>query len=94
MNELVRLNWGLIGSSGFSDAVFAPVLLQAEQELIGAAGSTPRGSAAFAVRHDASRSFESVSALLEDPDVQVVWVASPNHLHYSHVRQALLARCV
>lgn len=91
MNELVRLNWGLIGSSGFSDAVFAPVLRQAEQELIGAAGSTPRGSAAFAVRHDASRSFESISALLEDPDVQVVWVASPNHLHYSHVREALLA---
>jgi 1,5-anhydro-D-fructose reductase (1,5-anhydro-D-mannitol-forming) len=91
MNELVRLNWGLIGSSGFSDAVFAPVLRQAEQVLIGAAGSTPRGSAAFAVRHDASRSFESISALLEDPDVQVVWVASPNHLHYSHVRQALLA---
>ena len=91
MNELVRLNWGLIGSSGFSDAVFAPALRQAEQELIGAAGSTPRGSAAFAVRHDASRSFESISTLLEDPDVQVVWVASPNHLHYSHVRQALLA---
>lgn len=91
MNELVRLNWGLIGSSGFSDAVFAPVLRQAEQELIGAAGSTPRGSAAFAVRHDVSRSFESVSALLEDPDVQVVWIASPNHLHYSHVRQALQA---
>jgi predicted dehydrogenase len=91
MNDMVRLNWGLIGSSGFSDAVFAPVLRQAGQELIGAAGSTPRGSASFAVRQDASRSFESVSALLEDPDVQAVWVASPNHLHYTHVREALLA---
>ena len=91
MNELVRLNWGLIGSSGFSDAVFAPALRQAGQELNGAAGSTQRGSAAFAVRQGASRSFESVSALLEDDDVHIVWVASPNHLHYTHVRQALLA---
>ena len=91
MNEMVRLNWGLIGSSGFSDAVFAPALRQAGQVVIGAAGSTPRGSAAFALRQGASRSFESVSALLEDPDVQAVWVASPNHLHYAHVRQALLA---
>ena len=91
MNELVRLNWGLIGSSGFSDAVFAPALRQAGQELIGAAGSTQRGSAAFAVRQGASRSFESVSALLEDNDVHIVWVASPNHLHHTHVRQALLA---
>ena len=91
MNELVRLNWGLIGSSCFSDAVFAPALRQSGQELIGAAGSTQRGSAAFAVRQGASRSFESVSALLEDDDVHIVWVASPNHLHYTHVRQALLA---
>ena len=91
MNERVRLNWGLIGSTGFSDAVFAPALIQAGQELIGAAGSTPRGSASFAVRQGASRSFESVSALLEDPEVEAVWVASPNNMHFAHVRQALLA---
>lgn len=91
MDETVRLKWGLIGSSGFSDAVFAPALRQAGQEIVGAAGSTPRGSAAFAVRQGASRSFDSVTALLEDPEVQAVWVASPNHMHFAHVRQALLA---
>jgi 1,5-anhydro-D-fructose reductase (1,5-anhydro-D-mannitol-forming) len=91
MNETVRLNWGLVGTSGFSDAVFAPALLQAEQVLVGAAGSTPRGSASFAVRKGASRSYESFAELLEDPEVQAVWVASPNNMHFAHIRDALLA---
>lgn len=91
MEKLVRLNWGLVGSSGFADAVFAPALQQAGQTVIGAAGSSPRGSAAFAVRQGASRAFESLDDLLADPDVQAVWVASPNHLHGEHVRRALLA---
>ncbi|MFT4041334.1 MAG: Gfo/Idh/MocA family oxidoreductase [Thermomicrobiales bacterium] len=91
MEKLVRLNWGLVGSSGFADAVFAPALRQAGQTLIGAAGSTPRGSAAFAIRQGASRAFESLEDLLADPDVQAVWVASPNHLHGEHVRRVLLA---
>lgn len=91
MSDPVRLRWGLIGSSGFADAVFAPVLHLAGQELIGAAGSTERGSATFALRHGASRAFASIDALLHDPDVEAVWIASPNHLHYAHVQAALNA---
>src|SRR5215212_4397710 len=91
MDDLVRLRWGLVGTSGFADAVFAPVLRNAGQELLGAAGSSPQGSAAFSVRHGAPRTYASLDAMLHDPDVDAVWVASPNHLHEEHVRQALAA---
>lgn len=91
MVEAVRLKWGLIGTSGFADAVFAPVLRNAGQELLGAAGSAAERSAEFAARHQAPRAYESLSHLLHDPDIDAVWVASPNHLHAEHVRQALQA---
>jgi predicted dehydrogenase len=91
MENLIRLRWGLIGTSGFADAVFAPALRNAGQELLGAAGSSPQGSAAFAVRHGMPRTYGSLDAMLHDPDVDAVWVASPNHLHEEHVRQALEA---
>src|SRR5215217_5260137 len=91
MDDLVRLRWGLVGTSGFADAVFAPVLRNAGQELLGAVGSSPQGSAAFAVRHGAPRTYESLEAMLRDPDVDAVWIASPNHLHEEHVRMALEA---
>lgn len=91
MSDPVRLKWGLIGSSGFADAVFAPALRNAGQTLLGASGSTAEGSAAFAARHGASRAYDSVADLLRDPQVDAVWVASPNYLHADHVRRALQA---
>jgi 1,5-anhydro-D-fructose reductase (1,5-anhydro-D-mannitol-forming) len=91
MENPSRLRWGLVGTSGFADAVFAPVLRNAGQELLGAAGSSPQGSAAFAVRHRTPRTYASLEAMLHDSDVDAVWVASPNHLHEEHVRMALEA---
>jgi 1,5-anhydro-D-fructose reductase (1,5-anhydro-D-mannitol-forming) len=91
MDDLVRLRWGLVGSGGFAAAVFAPVLRNAGQELLGAAGSSPQGSAAFAVRHGVPRTYASLEAMLRDPDVDAAWIASPNHLHEEHVRMALEA---
>ena len=89
MTDPVRLKWGLIGSRGFADAVFAPALRNAGQILLGAAGSTAEGSAAFAKRHGTSRAYDSVTDLLHDPEIEAVWVASPNHLHAEQIRQAL-----
>lgn len=91
MGNAVRLKWGLVGSTGFADAVFAPVLRNAGQELLGAAASTADRSAQFSRRHSTSRAYESLDALLRDPDVEAVWVASPNHLHADQIRQALEA---
>jgi 1,5-anhydro-D-fructose reductase (1,5-anhydro-D-mannitol-forming) len=91
MNDRLRLRWGVVGTGGFADAVFATVLRNAGQELLGAAGSAPQGSAAFAVRHDTPRTYASLDAMLRDPEVEAVWVASPNHLHEEHVRMALAA---
>ena len=37
MENPISLQWGLIGTSGFADRIFAPALQQAGQVLIGAA---------------------------------------------------------
>ena len=91
MEKPGRLRWGLIGAGGFADAVFAPALRNAGQELLGAAGSTAERSEAFASRHGSPRRYATVDALLGDPDVEAVWVASPNYRHEEHVRRALEA---
>ena len=91
MQDQVGVRWGLVGTGGFADAVFAPVLRHVGQELLGAAGSSPQGSATFAVRHGAPRTYASIEALMRDPDIDAVWIASPNYLHEEHVRLALQA---
>ncbi len=81
--------WGLIGTSGFADQIFAPALIQAGQILLGAAGSVATHSDDFAERHDCPKRFASVEDLLRDPEVSIVWVASPNYLHDRHIAAAL-----
>jgi predicted dehydrogenase len=79
----------LIGTSGFANEVFAPSLKNAGQVLVGAAGSIAEHSGAFAERHDCPHSYASVEDLLVDPDIDVVWIASPNYLHEQHIASAL-----
>ncbi len=89
MEHLVSVRWGLIGTSGFADTIFAPTLERAGQPLVGAAGSAPEHSVAFAARHGCPRVYGSVEDLLADPDIDAVWVASPNYLHEPHIAAAL-----
>jgi 1,5-anhydro-D-fructose reductase (1,5-anhydro-D-mannitol-forming) len=89
MENPVSLQWGLIGTTGFADRIFAPALQQAGQVLIGAAGSTPEHSGSFAERHGCPRTYGSADDLLADPEIDAVWIASPNYLHHSHIAAAL-----
>jgi predicted dehydrogenase len=89
MEDPISLRWGLVGTSGFADRIFAPALKQAGQVLVGAAGSTVEHSDSFAERHECPNSYASVEDLLNDPNIDVVWVASPNYLHEPHIASAL-----
>lgn len=89
MKNPVKLRWGLIGTSGFADRVFAPVLKHAGQVLVGAAGSTAEHSSAFAKRHGCPHDYASVENLLADQDIDAVWIASPNYLHEQHIQSAV-----
>jgi hypothetical protein len=89
MEDPISLRWGLVGTSGFADRIFAPALKQAGQVLVGAAGSTVEHSDSFAERHECPNSYASVEDLLNDPNIDVMWVASPNYLHEPHIASAL-----
>jgi len=83
------LRFGVIGTSGHATRIAAPTLaVSPEAVLLGAAGSRPERSDELAKRHNLERSYASLEALLGDPDVDAVWICSPNHLHAAHV-----ARC-
>ena len=44
---------------------------------------------AFAREHDIPRYYDSYEALVNDPDVEAVYVATPNSLHYENCRLCL-----
>jgi 1,5-anhydro-D-fructose reductase (1,5-anhydro-D-mannitol-forming) len=83
------LRFGLIGSSGHASRVAAPTLRRSpDAVLLGVVGSRPERSADFAARHELPRSYGTLDDMLGDPDIDAVWVCSPNGMHAADI-----ARC-
>ncbi len=75
------LRWGIIGTGRIA-GVFAKALAGSERGRVIAVGSRNRARAeGFAREHRIERPYESYAALLADPDVQAVYVATPHSEH-------------
>ena len=77
-----------IVGTGFMGSVHAQAVKAAGHELVGFAGSS-RVKAEQTAARLGGRAFDSVDALADAPDVDVVHVCTPNHVHLTHALQAL-----
>jgi len=84
------LRAGIVGT-GFIGAVHARSALLAGGRVAGVAASSPESARAAAPRLHAGRAFDSAEALVGSPDVDVVHICTPNHLHVPLARAALEA---
>jgi predicted dehydrogenase len=88
MTEDSPIRWG-ISSTGTIAGDFARALGRVPDAQLVAVGSrTQERADAFAQEHGAERGYPSLGAMLDDPDVDVVYIASP---HTEHCREALQA---
>lgn len=74
------LRWGLLGTGGIARK-FARDLGAHGISVLSAASSDGDRAARFAAEMGIPTSHEGYQALLEDPDVDAVYIALPNHLH-------------
>lgn len=80
------LRWGVLGPGGIAKS-FVTALGEGTQQVLQAVGSRDLGRAQrFASEHGARAAYGSYADLLADPDVDIVYVATP---HSEHRQQAL-----
>ena len=84
------LGVGVIGA-GFIGAVHGRSAMLAGGRVIGVVASSKRSSEEAAARIGAERAFDSAEALVASPDVDVVHICTPNHLHVPLALAALEA---
>src|SRR5205823_14320404 len=56
-------------------------------ELVAACDVRPRAARAFEAQYG-GRGYQTFLDLCNDPDVEAIWISTPNHLHCEHVVQA------
>src|SRR3954469_6894458 len=77
--------WAFIGTGRVSRQMADAVGRAEGAQLHGVLSRRPETAQTFAQDHGAAATYTSLEALLADPEVDIVYVASPNGLHREHV---------
>jgi D-xylose 1-dehydrogenase (NADP+, D-xylono-1,5-lactone-forming) len=75
-------NWGVIGPGFIATRAIIPALQQTSAaHVLGVASSDEQRVRTTALRFDIERAYSGYQALLDDHDLDAVYIALPNHLH-------------
>jgi phthalate 4,5-cis-dihydrodiol dehydrogenase len=80
---------GIIGLGQGAAGIMPTMDALAEIELVAATARNPQVREAFLARHPDARAYADIESLCKDPDVDAVWIATPNRLHAEHSIQAM-----
>jgi predicted dehydrogenase len=79
---MTKLRWGILSTSKFAFEKIVPAMRDCKHAVVSAVASrTIEKATEFARTARIERVFDSYEALLEDPDIDVVYNPLPNHLH-------------
>lgn len=86
------MRWGIL-ATGTIAAKFADTVNQMEDEqvLVACASRTMEKAKAFAEKYGIARAYDSYEAMLADEEVDVVYVATPNNMHFENCCMCLEA---
>jgi 1,5-anhydro-D-fructose reductase (1,5-anhydro-D-mannitol-forming) len=85
----MTVGWGIVSTGRHPDQKIVPAMNLAEGTRVIGVYSRDRGRAeAFARKHGVAAAYDSLPDLLKNPDIQAVFIASPNSLHARYTKMA------
>ncbi len=74
------LRWGILATGGIAH-MFTRDLLTAGRRVVAVGSRSDESAAAFAAEHGIANAHGSYESLVADPEVDIVYVATPHHAH-------------
>lgn len=86
-----KIKWGILATGNVANN-FAQALSNAsDAELVAVASRTEDNASQFADKWGIAQYYSQYDALAHDPDVDIVYIASPHNYHYEHMLMCLNA---
>lgn len=83
------VNWGVISCSGIADKAVIPGINSAGNAKLYAISSRSKDKLdEFGKEHNPVKAYQSYSELLDDPEIDAVYIPLPNSMHYEWVLKA------
>ncbi|WP_438351169.1 Gfo/Idh/MocA family oxidoreductase [Paenibacillus sp. FA6] len=87
-----KLKWGVLGSARIAVNSVIPGILQSHfNEVVAVASRDLEKAQETAVKFQIPKTYGSYEQLLQDPDIDAVYIPLPNHLHYEWTIKAIQA---
>src|ERR1041384_3686713 len=87
-----RLAWGILGTGAIAGAVAEGLAVSKAGRLVAVGSRTREGAEKFGEQYHVSRRHDSYEALLADPQVQALYIATPHPLHAQWAIRAARAK--
>jgi len=84
-------NWGILGTGNIARSMAAAFSRVPDARRAAVASRSIESARVFATEWGFERAYGSYEALMQDPNVEIVYVATPNALHKDHILAALSA---
>lgn len=85
------LRWGVVGTGWIADRFVDSVQQHTSQQFVAVGSRDAQRGEAFARRHGIADVRDGVAGLVADPEVEVVYIASPHTQHREHALAAIAA---
>ncbi len=76
-----KLRWGILGTGNIAHTFAKAVVASASGELAAVGSRTAEAANAFGAEYGVTRNHDSYRSLVEDPEIDAVYISLPNHLH-------------
>ncbi len=86
-----RFNWGIIGPGRIAHQFADGVKVIEDAALYAVASSQPERAKAFAEQHAGEKTYASYEALVNDPQVDAIYIATPHRFHFDNALLCLKA---
>ncbi|HCD46709.1 MAG TPA: gfo/Idh/MocA family oxidoreductase [Lachnoclostridium sp.] len=83
------LKIGIMGTGGIASVLANTMLQMPQVVLMGAASRSLEKAEEFAARFSIERAYGSYEELVKDPDIQLIYIATPHSEHYSNAKLCL-----
>ncbi|WP_297111025.1 Gfo/Idh/MocA family oxidoreductase [uncultured Devosia sp.] len=85
------LRWGIMGTGWIADKFTRSVTTHTGQVISAIGSRDPEKAKSFSATHGITKAYGSYDALVSDPEIDVIYVATPHNAHHQHVLLALNA---
>ena len=86
------LRWGILGTSFISETMARAILADPASSIQAVAGRRQEAIDTFADNFAVPRKYNNYKELIQDPQVDIVYIALPNHLHHEYIFACVSAK--